>query len=58
MDIRATGMLANVLGALATTVWGAGTKLPGTAEVLEYIYSTNGQDQNKREADQILDLLG
>jgi len=58
MDIRAIGMLANILGALATTVWGAGTKLPGTAEVLAYICGMNGQDQNKREADQILDLLG
>ncbi len=58
MDIRATGMLANVLGALATTVWGAGTKLPGTEEVLAYLSAMSNQDKNKQEADQILELLG
>jgi hypothetical protein len=58
MDIRATGMLANILGALATTVWGAGTKLPGTAEVLAYLSVMDNQDENKRETDQILKLLG
>ena len=58
MDIKATGMLANILGALATTVWGAGTKLPGTAEVLAYLSVMDNQDENKRETDQILKLLG
>ena len=58
MDIRATGMLANVLGALATTVWGAGTKLPGTEELIAYLASINSQDKNKRETDQIFELFG
>ena len=58
MDIRATGMLANILGALATTVWGAGTKLPGTEELIAYLASINSQDKNKRETDQIFELFG
>ena len=57
IDIRATGMLANILGALATTVWGAGTKLPGTDELIAYLASTNSQDKNKRETDQIFELF-
>jgi len=57
MDIKATGMLANILGALATTVWGAGTKLPGTEEVLAYLASMNNQDKNNRAADQIFKLF-
>ncbi len=33
LSLPATGTLANALGSLATTVWGAGPALPGRAEV-------------------------
>lgn len=37
LSLPACGSLANLLGGLATTVWGAGPLLPGVDEVLEYI---------------------
>ena len=37
VSLSAGGMLANTLGALATTVWGGGPMLPGREEVLEFL---------------------
>lgn len=37
LSLPATGLLATILGGLATTVWGGGPDLPGRAEVLAYL---------------------
>ena len=37
LSLGACGSLANLLGGLATTVWGAGPALPGADEVLDYL---------------------
>ena len=35
--IAASGLLANALGALATTVWGGGPVLPGRLDLVDFI---------------------
>lgn len=37
LSLPASGSLANLLGGLATTVWGAGPVLPGTGEIFGYL---------------------
>jgi sugar/nucleoside kinase (ribokinase family) len=37
LSLPACGLLANTLGALATTVWGGGPALPGKAEVRQFL---------------------
>jgi ribokinase len=44
LSLPACGSLANLLGGLATTVWGAGPMLPGVDEVLEYIKGHEQED--------------
>jgi len=39
MSLSAAGILANALGALATSVWGAGTNLPGHSEMVALLNS-------------------
>lgn len=41
-SLAATGTLASALGALATTVYGAGLNEPGRAEVIEFLSSMRG----------------
>ena len=43
LSLQACGTLANLLGGLATTVWGAGPMLPGVDEILEYLQD-HGRD--------------
>ena len=57
MSIGATAMLANLLGALATTVWGAGTNLPGADNVIAYLSSMDQRDQSKHDAQEITSIL-
>ncbi|MCK5313709.1 MAG: hypothetical protein KAJ53_01235, partial [Anaerolineales bacterium] len=44
LSLQTCGSLANLLGGLATTVWGAGPVLPGGDEVLEYLRSQEQDD--------------
>ena len=37
LSIAASGLLANALGALATTVWGGGPVLPGRLDLVDFI---------------------
>lgn len=39
LGLGASGLLANILGALTTTVWGCGSALPGRDKVSEYLSS-------------------
>ena len=57
MSIGATAMLANLLGALATTVWGAGTKLPGADNVITYLSSMDYHDRSEHDAHEITLML-
>ncbi len=57
LDLYSTGVLANMLGALATTVYGAGTKLPGANEITSFIASLDPKDKHKIAIDQILELF-
>jgi len=43
--LRESALLANVLGALATTVTGAGSALPGPQEALSFL--KNQQDRSE-----------
>lgn len=53
LSLQACGSLANLLGGLATTVWGAGPMLPGVDEILEYL-----QDHGRDDIwDEILKIL-
>lgn len=36
-DLQTTGILANMLGAIATTIYGGGIKLPGKEEIISYM---------------------
>lgn len=51
-DLESTGVLANAMGALATTRWGAGAALPRKAEVLRYLQSTDRQQDSSRRLNQ------
>lgn len=53
LSLPACGSLANLLGGLATTVWGAGPVLPGVDEVLEFL---KGHEQ-ENIWDEILEKL-
>jgi len=46
--LQATGTLANALGALAATVWGAGPELPGRAELLHMLRDHLGRETGER----------
>lgn len=37
LGLGESGLLANLLGALATTVWGSGPALPGRVELAKYL---------------------
>ncbi len=57
MSIGATAMLANLLGALATTVWGAGTKLPGADNVITHLSSMDYHDRSEYDAHEVTVML-
>jgi ribokinase len=46
LDLPACGILAGVLGALATTVWGGGPALPGKAETKALLEELMGMEAN------------
>jgi len=62
ISLPASGLLANALGALATTVWGGGPVLPGKAEVTcflqEEVCRKPGDDRKKRDSGQSAEFLG
>ncbi len=43
LSLPAAGTLANALGALATSVWGAGPALPGRFEAIRLLHQTGGE---------------
>ena len=60
LSLPAAGVLANALGALATTVWGAGQKMPGREETRSLIMDWRGslESPHKQDwADKILELI-
>jgi sugar/nucleoside kinase (ribokinase family) len=44
LDLQAGGILAGIMGALATTVWGGGPALPGKVEAVGYLDEMMGME--------------
>ncbi len=61
LSLAASGLLANALGALATTVWGCGSALPGRDEVVsllqEQLHLKDDMDV-RSWTEEVLELLG
>ncbi len=56
-DLTLSGTLANAFGALATTRWGAGEKLPTLDEICEYLQLQNTNNHNPT-LNQLFEKLG
>lgn len=60
LPLPACGLLANTLGALATTVWGGGPVLPAKAEVVQYLskaFLPNQKPEFQEWGRQVLTML-
>lgn len=53
LTVRASGLLANALGAMATTVTGGGISLPGPKAVLSFLEERQGQPTSQDWSDEL-----
>jgi len=54
---QAAGLLANAMGAISVTHWGAGKMMPGKKEVVEFLQA-NVSGANKSEIDEVMQKMG